>query len=147
MLEIPEQLKKLQEKILLFRRENKFELQNGDVGSASAPSNIALLKYWGKKKNLIQIPDNSSLSYTLGGFRSWTKVSSLGRFFPENEANLTAKFSHKFILKNENNQIIEEQISGLSPFRAATFKIIPMLVIGLGGAFMAAITMRRKKSA
>lgn len=44
-------------------------------------------------------------------------------------------------------KIIEEQISGLSPFRAATFKIIPMLVVGLGGAFMAAITMRRKKSA
>ena len=93
MLKIPEQLKKLQEKILLLRKENKLELQNGDVGSASAPSNIALLKYWGKQGNLSQIPTNSSLSYTLGGFRSFTKVTSLGRFFPENEPNLTAKFS------------------------------------------------------
>ena len=111
MLKIPEQLKKLQEKILLLRKENKLELQNGDVGSASAPSNIALLKYWGKQGNLSQNPTNSSLSYTLGGFRSFTKVTSLGRFFPENEPNLTAKFSHKLILKNENNEIIDEQIS------------------------------------
>ena len=34
----------------------------GEV-SAKSPSNIALVKYWGKKKN--QIPTNSSISYTL----------------------------------------------------------------------------------
>lgn len=37
-------------------------LKEGEV-SAKSPSNIALVKYWGKKEN--QIPTNSSISYTL----------------------------------------------------------------------------------
>ncbi len=49
-------------------------------------------------------------------------------------------------LKTENfPKIIDEQINGLSPFRAATFKLIPMLIFGLGGAFMASITLRKKR--
>ena len=49
-------------------------------------------------------------------------------------------------LKTENfPKIISEQINGLSPFRAATFKLIPMLIFGLGGAFMASIVLRRKR--
>ena len=43
-------------------------------------------------------------------------------------------------------KIIEEQISSLSPFKAATFKIIPMLIFGLGGAFMTAISLRKKNT-
>jgi len=41
---------------------NAFSLEKGSV-NAKSPSNIALIKYWGKKKN--QIPTNSSISYTL----------------------------------------------------------------------------------
>jgi diphosphomevalonate decarboxylase len=41
---------------------NAFPLEKGSV-NAKSPSNIALIKYWGKKKN--QIPTNSSISYTL----------------------------------------------------------------------------------
>lgn len=53
------------------------------------------------------------------------------------------KFPEK--LKEENfPKIIDEQINGLSPFRAATFKLIPMLFFGFGGAFMAAVTLRKK---
>ena len=33
--------------------------------SWSAPSNIALVKYWGKKENGDQIPANPSISFTL----------------------------------------------------------------------------------
>lgn len=43
-------------------------------GYASAPTNIALLKYWGKQPGLKQIPTNASLSWTLGALRSSTKV-------------------------------------------------------------------------
>ncbi|MDR2412169.1 MAG: diphosphomevalonate decarboxylase [Holosporales bacterium] len=43
-------------------------------GCCSAPSNIALVKYWGKEARAFQIPLNSSLSFTLGGFRSLTNV-------------------------------------------------------------------------
>ena len=42
--------------------QSNYSLQAGEV-SAQSPSNIALVKYWGKKKN--QIPTNSSISYTL----------------------------------------------------------------------------------
>lgn len=42
-------------------------------GFASAPSNIALMKYWGK--NHYGMPMNPSLSMTLGDLRSFTKVS------------------------------------------------------------------------
>ena len=39
----------------------------------SAPSNIALIKYWGKKEN--QIPANPSLSFTLKNCKTITKLS------------------------------------------------------------------------
>ena len=38
-----------------------------------SPSNIALVKYWGKKEN--QIPINPSISLTLNNCHSKTKVS------------------------------------------------------------------------
>jgi diphosphomevalonate decarboxylase len=59
--------------------------QEAKVWKAKAPSNIALIKYWGKKAN--QLPCNPSLSYTLNesfteselrifprGSRSWIEV-------------------------------------------------------------------------
>ena len=39
----------------------------------SAPSNIALVKYWGKKEN--QIPANPSISFTLNNCKTITKMS------------------------------------------------------------------------
>jgi len=39
----------------------------------SAPSNIALVKYWGKKQN--QIPANPSISFTLNNCKTITKVN------------------------------------------------------------------------
>ena len=42
--------------------------------TASAPSNIALVKYWGKKKN--QIPANPSLSFTLQNCKTTTTLSA-----------------------------------------------------------------------
>ncbi len=81
--DIPTNLKLIQEKLCQLKEEGKFEIQNGDEGYSSAPSNIALIKYWGKNLSRKQIPDNSSLSYTLGGFRSFTKVTTQGRFLPE----------------------------------------------------------------
>lgn len=107
---IPNRLSLLQEKILHLRQTNQLELQHGDWGYASAPSNIALLKYWGKQPGQMQIPTNSSLSLTLGGFRSFTRVTALGRFFPTQEQSHIAKFPYKFLLKNENKAIISEKI-------------------------------------
>ena len=47
-------------------------LENGQF-EWSAPSNIALVKYWGKKEN--QIPANPSISFTLTNCKTITKLS------------------------------------------------------------------------
>jgi hypothetical protein len=39
--------------------------------------------------------------------------------------------------------IIRDQIGQLSAFRATTFKLVPLLFIGLGGAFIVSILMKR----
>ncbi|MEL6358427.1 MAG: hypothetical protein AAFQ01_00630, partial [Bacteroidota bacterium] len=43
-------------------------------GYCSAPSNIALLKYWGKIPDALQMAANKSLSWTLSSFRSVAKL-------------------------------------------------------------------------
>ena len=59
--------------------EKDFLIQNRPItinsGSFewSAPSNIALVKYWGKKEN--QIPANPSISFTLNNCKTITKLS------------------------------------------------------------------------
>ena len=97
VLEVPTRLSRLQEKIAYLRHQGAFILQSGDRGFSSAPSNIAILKYWGKVENQIQIPDNPSLSFTLGDLRSKTSVTVLGRF---SEVHLTKD-------QNLNDQNIE----------------------------------------
>lgn len=59
-------------------------LKEGEV-SAKSPSNIALIKYWGKKKN--QIPTNSSISYTLTN--SFTETTL--KFTPKQEDGFDVK--------------------------------------------------------
>ena len=46
-------------------------IENGNF-EWSAPSNIALVKYWGKKDN--QIPANPSVSFTLHNCKTITKL-------------------------------------------------------------------------
>lgn len=93
-------LEELQNKIFELRKQKKLILQNGDVGYGSAPSNIALIKYWGKDRDKKQIPVNSSLSFTLKKLTSQTKVTVLGRFFPEN-GKKTERMKHRLILSGE----------------------------------------------
>lgn len=54
----------------------------------SAPSNIALVKYWGKKDN--QIPANPSISFTLKNCKTITELSFSKR---ENDGNFSFDFS------------------------------------------------------
>jgi diphosphomevalonate decarboxylase len=111
-------LEQLQNKILDLRKQNKLILQNGDVGYGTAPSNIALIKYWGKDSSKKQIPVNSSLSFTLSHLKSETKVTALGRFFPENEKNVL-RMKHQISLAGESE--ISEKMNAflnsiLSPY-------------------------------
>ncbi|MEZ4855621.1 MAG: diphosphomevalonate decarboxylase [Gelidibacter sp.] len=47
-------------------------VQNGKI-TWEAPSNIALIKYWGKKEH--QIPENPSISFTLNACKTHTKLT------------------------------------------------------------------------
>ncbi len=51
-------------------------IENGSF-EWSAPSNIALVKYWGKKEN--QIPANPSISFTLNNCKTITKLAFVKR--------------------------------------------------------------------
>lgn len=60
----------MQEKAFIHTTEET--LQNGTV-TWESPSNIALVKYWGKKEN--QIPANPSISFTLNNCKTKTTLS------------------------------------------------------------------------
>lgn len=66
-------------------------IENGSF-TWSSPSNIALVKYWGKKAH--QIPENPSISFTLDNCKTTTKVS-----FSKKEN--TTGFSFDVFLDNE----------------------------------------------
>ena len=53
-------------------------IENGSF-QWSAPSNIALVKYWGKKEN--QIPANPSISFTLNNCKTITKLAFAKKYF------------------------------------------------------------------
>ncbi len=56
--------------------------------TAEAPSNIALVKYWGKKSGGVQLPMNASLSFTL----SRSKTITRAKLFPLEKASAQAMF-------------------------------------------------------
>ncbi|WP_313808431.1 diphosphomevalonate decarboxylase [Flavobacterium sp.] len=55
-----------------IQNEYNLQVENGSF-QWSAPSNIALVKYWGKKEK--QIPANPSISFTLNNCKTITKLS------------------------------------------------------------------------
>jgi len=55
---------------------NTNSIEKGNF-QCSAPSNIALVKYWGKKEN--QIPANPSISFTLNNCKTITKLAFVKR--------------------------------------------------------------------
>ncbi|MFL2639675.1 MAG: diphosphomevalonate/mevalonate 3,5-bisphosphate decarboxylase family protein [Flavobacteriaceae bacterium] len=69
----------------VFNFKKKNEIFNGE-SHWKAPSNIALIKYWGKKSN--QIPINPSLSFALKNCYTQTKVS----FVQSDNTNLDFDF-------------------------------------------------------
>ena len=56
----------------LFKYQPKNSLPNYGKITANSPSNIALVKYWGKKD--IQIPTNPSISFTLENCHTTTSI-------------------------------------------------------------------------
>ena len=95
-------------------------IENG-VFEFSSPSNIALVKYWGKKDN--QIPANPSVSFTLNTCKTITKlafakkimteISPLTYFLKENQKKISnLKFKNfwkelRFICRFWKNFILQ----------------------------------------
>ncbi|RLJ61533.1 diphosphomevalonate decarboxylase [Lacinutrix venerupis] len=68
----------------------------------SSPSNIALVKYWGKKEN--QIPENQSISFTLEACKTITNL-----YYSKNESS-SKDFSFKVFLDNVPKPDFEPKI-------------------------------------
>src|SRR5690606_31339819 len=66
-----------------------------------SPSNIALVKYWGKKKD--QIPENPSISFTLSDCKTITTLS-----FSKKE--MINEFSFEVFLDNEEKEEFKPKI-------------------------------------
>jgi diphosphomevalonate decarboxylase len=79
-----------------FLGNSQFQISNQLV-SASCPSNIALIKYWGKYEN--QIPANPSISYTLNHCRTNTTME----FFADEEFSVQT-----FLAGNEEKKFAEK---------------------------------------
>ena len=75
-------------------------LKNGSF-TWSSPSNIALVKYWGKKEH--QIPENPSISFTLSDCKTITKIS-----FTKKENN--TDFSFEVFLDDEKKDDFKPKI-------------------------------------
>lgn len=76
------------------------ELQTGKV-TWQSPSNIALVKYWGKKEN--QIPANPSISFTLDTCRTTTTLS-----YQKKEKG--ADFDFELFFENEKKESFKPKI-------------------------------------
>ena len=78
-----------------------------------SPSNIALVKYWGKKPSQVQIPSNSSISFTLNNCATTTCLTFVEQETLEISVLLEGKSEPSFIPKIEQ---FLERISGVFPF-------------------------------
>ena len=90
-----------------FLGNSQFQISNQLV-SASCPSNIALIKYWGKYEN--QIPANPSISYTLNYCRTNTTME----FFAGEDFSVQT-----FLAGNEEKKFaekIEKYFKNIEPY-------------------------------
>ena len=90
-----------------FLGKSDFNIQNMLV-SVSCPSNIALIKYWGKYEN--QIPANPSISYTLNHCKTITSME----FFADEPFSVQT-----FLAGNEEKKFaekIEKYFKNIEPY-------------------------------
>ena len=97
----------------IFSGNNKI-LNDGQF-TWSSPSNIALVKYWGKKEN--QIPENPSISFTLDACKTTTTLS-----YSKKEKDNS--FSFDVIFEGKKNQDFKPKIE---TFFKRIEKYLPLL--------------------
>ena len=81
-------------------------IENGSF-QWSAPSNIALVKYWGKKEN--QIPANPSISFTLNNCKTITKLG-FEKKDASNALSMTNKFSFDLLFEGKPKEDFKPKI-------------------------------------
>ncbi len=79
-------------------------IESGKV-SWQSPSNIALVKYWGKKEN--QIPANPSISFTLNNCRTTTSLNFQHKKAAENKGDL---FEFEFYFEGKKKEDFKPKI-------------------------------------
>ncbi|NNJ55132.1 MAG: diphosphomevalonate decarboxylase [Bacteroidia bacterium] len=83
------------------------------TSSWKSPSNIALVKYWGKKPNEVQIPANSSISFTLNNCATSTTLTFWEGEKLDVKVHLEGNEEPSFIPKIKN---FLERIAPIFPF-------------------------------
>lgn len=78
-------------------------LKEEGVVAYSSPSNIALVKYWGKREN--QIPANPSISFTLAACTTKTKIHY------KKKENKNEYFSFDFLFEGEEKEDFKPKIN------------------------------------
>ncbi len=81
-------------------------IENGQF-QWSAPSNIALVKYWGKKEN--QIPANPSVSFTLNNCKTITKLDFVKRNI-STPLDVTSAFSFDLLFEGKPKEDFKPKI-------------------------------------
>ena len=105
--------------VYLFSMEQRFAAQNLQAHPTAfqtrwqAPSNIALIKYWGKKSP--QTPLNASISFTLANAVTQTQV----RFSPKEEEDQKLSFSIQFegVVKPDFRPKIQRFFDHILPYQ------------------------------
>lgn len=92
------------------------EIPSGTIGWRS-PSNIALIKYWGKKH--VQLPQNPSLSFTLKN--SYTET--VAEYKPADESGMTVTF----YFHGERNEPFEKKTKNFFESMKRTFPFLGQL--------------------
>jgi len=91
------------EKDFILKNTDTDSLKNGSF-TWQSPSNIALVKYWGKSEP--QIPKNASISFTLNKCHTITTLEFSKREFPSNDFSIEVFFENK--LNDEFKPKIEQ---------------------------------------
>lgn len=96
-----------------------------DTGSGTAPSNIALCKYWGKRNEALKLPLTGSLSVSLGNLGTTTRIrlSDTDRFLLNGqEQDPGHKATHRLFafleLFRENGQHVQVESENSIPMAA-----------------------------
>jgi diphosphomevalonate decarboxylase len=87
--------------------KNQYQISDASV-EVSCPSNIALIKYWGKYD--VQIPANPSISYSLKNCKTITKIKFLAQQNFEVELYLNEQRHDEFAIK------LEKYFKSIAPY-------------------------------